>query len=198
MVPSAFVGMTALPLTPNGKVDRRALPDASAAGAAGKAAGEEPRTLVERWLAGMWSELLGRQRIGTADGFFELGGHSLLGMQLVARIRKELGVELPLRALFEAPTLEGLAAAVEAAREARPSPPELPAGTSYVRQRLWLLDRGPSADLAKPVRLDRGSGRLALSFGQQRLWFLDRFDPGSAAYNLASPPSAPSGTSSSR
>ncbi|MBV8202140.1 MAG: AMP-binding protein, partial [Acidobacteria bacterium] len=169
MVPSEFVDWPALPLTPNGKVDRRAL----AAAAAGvdtadrRTAGSAPRTPVEQLLAGMWSELLGRERIAVEDSFFELGGHSLLAMRLLARVRDTLGVELPLRRLFEAPTLAGMAAAVEAA------------GVDHA-------GAGAADDLGAPVTpVDRESATpLALSFGQQRLWFLDRFNPGSAAYNL--------------
>src|SRR6185436_21122718 len=113
-VPTAFVFVESFPLNTNGKVDRRAL-------AALRPEEEEttafvaPRTETERRLAAVWSDLLGLapdRRVGAGDSFFDLGGHSLLGTRLVSRIRAALGVELPLRALFEAPVLADLAARV--------------------------------------------------------------------------------------
>ncbi|HST59869.1 MAG TPA: amino acid adenylation domain-containing protein, partial [Longimicrobium sp.] len=156
MVPAAFVSLDALPLTPNGKLDRRALPAPQWTGAAD--AYVAPRTPVEEVLARILAELLDVPRVGIHDDFFELGGHSLLGTRVVSRIRGVLGVELPLRALFEAPTVAGLAARVEEARRAAPAPlpPVVP------------VPRAPA---------------MPLSFAQERLWFLDRMQPGSAAYN---------------
>jgi amino acid adenylation domain-containing protein len=113
MVPAAWVLLDALPLSPNGKVDRRALPDP--APEVGRAAREhmEPRTALETVVAGVWSDLLGVERVGAEDHFFELGGHSLLATQAVSRLRSLLQVELPLRTLLEAPTVTGTAAAAE-------------------------------------------------------------------------------------
>ncbi|HEV7519360.1 MAG TPA: amino acid adenylation domain-containing protein, partial [Thermoanaerobaculia bacterium] len=159
MVPGVCVILPSLPLTPNGKVDRRAL----AAVAPGSGEPERyvaPRTPAEALLAGIWAELLEVDRVGIEDSFFDLGGHSLLATQVVSRIRRELGVDLPIRALFEAPTVSGLAAWVETAL-----PGVLPG----------------------PVQAARGEGppwRLPLSFAQERLWFLDRLEPGSAVYNV--------------
>jgi amino acid adenylation domain-containing protein len=149
-----------LPLTPNGKVDLRALPEPEWDHGGGEGF-TAPRTPVEELLAAVWSEVLGRSPIGVHDGFFDLGGHSLLATQVVSRVRRVLGVELPLRAVFEAPTVAGLAARVEAARRGDdPLPLILP------------VSRG---------------GELPASFAQERLWFLDQLgDPGdaSAAYNI--------------
>ena len=114
MIPSAFVFMERLPLTPGGKIDRGALPPPDEAHPDG---GEfaAPRTTVEESLAGIWRQLLGVERIGLNDNFFELGGHSLLAMRILLRVREQLEAELPLRLLFEAPTLAEFAAAVELA-----------------------------------------------------------------------------------
>jgi len=112
MVPSAFVKLDALPLTPNGKVDRRALP---------KPEKEDtvttkfvpPCTPVEEQLASIWASVIGIERVGIHDNFFELGGHSLLATQVISRIRQAFEVELPLRALFEAPTVAELGERIE-------------------------------------------------------------------------------------
>jgi amino acid adenylation domain-containing protein len=161
MVPAVFVALDALPLSANGKVDRRALA-ALPPPTAVPAAAEGARTPVEAALAGIWAELLGLDGIGVHDNFFELGGHSLLATRVVARVRSVLGVDLPLVRLFEAPTVAGLAALVEAAaRQAVPLPP---------------IERVP--------RTPEG---LPLSLAQQRLWLLDSADPGSPAFNVPTP-----------
>ncbi len=154
MLPAAFVWLPALPLTPNGKVDRKALPEPEAVEAA--AGYVAPRTPAEERLAGIWAEVLGRERVGVYDSFFELGGHSLLAMRVVSRLRARLGVELPVRRVFEHPTLAALATEIDACGGAGGGPPLL---------------RSPGEE---PVA----------SFAQQRLWFLDRLEPGSALYNI--------------
>jgi len=115
LVPAAVVTLDAFPLNPNGKVDRRALPAPSFAG---RAEGVAPRTETEAALAEVWAEVLRVERVYADDAFFELGGQSLLAAQVAARVRGRLGVELPLRRVFEEPTLAHLAAAVDAEREA--------------------------------------------------------------------------------
>jgi amino acid adenylation domain-containing protein/FkbM family methyltransferase len=108
MVPSQYVLLEALPLTPNGKVDRRALPKLNRDRSALENAYERPRSTVEDLLAGIWCEVLGLQKVGIHDNFFELGGHSLLATQVMSRVRKAFQVEIPLRSLFEKPTIAGL------------------------------------------------------------------------------------------
>jgi amino acid adenylation domain-containing protein len=160
MVPPVFIYLDELPLTTNGKVDRKALPapetDFSSAGSY-----VAPRTPVEEMLCGIWSEVLGVRVIGVTDNFFWLGGHSLRATLIVIRIHETFGVEIPLRTIFEAPTVPELAAAVEAAMNA---------------------ERGYTAP---PITSVARRGPLPLSFAQQRLWFLDRLNPETDAYNIA-------------
>jgi amino acid adenylation domain-containing protein len=160
MVPSAFVVLEALPLTPNGKVDRKALPAPEGAGLAAGRQYVAPRTPTEELLAAMWAQLLGVARVGVEDNFFELGGHSLLVTQALSRVRDTFGVGLPVRDMFDAPTLAELAGRVDAAKRA-----------GEVR-------RLPA--LKKASR----TGPEPLSFAQQRLWFLERLEPGSPLHNI--------------
>ncbi|MCC6858462.1 MAG: amino acid adenylation domain-containing protein [Bryobacterales bacterium] len=120
-----------------------------------------PRNETEESIAAEWRRVLGIEQIGVEDNFFELGGHSLLGTQLVSRLRDKFQVDLPLRRLFETPTVGGLAALVEEVRG------------------------GSGKTQAPGLRRIPREGRLALSFGQQRLWFLDQLEPGSPLYNNA-------------
>ena len=116
MIPSVFIPLRALPLLPNGKVDRNALPSPDEERLHSEYTILMPRNETEAKLAVMWCEVLGRERIGIDQNFFDLGGHSLLGMQLFARIRRAFEVELPVRRLFEEPTIAGLAVEVEKAK----------------------------------------------------------------------------------
>jgi non-ribosomal peptide synthetase component F len=120
MIPSGYVWLEKIPLTSNGKLDRRALPATDEAGTARGREYVAPSGPVEEALAGIWSELLGVEKVGVHDDFFELGGHSLLLTQVVSRIRAAFSLDLPLRAMFDAPTIRqlGLAIAVEQLREA--------------------------------------------------------------------------------
>jgi amino acid adenylation domain-containing protein len=113
MVPAAFVLLDALPLTPNGKVDRRALPRFEAAHGESETPFVAPRNPTEQALAAIWARVLGRERVGIHHNFFDLGGHSLLATEAIAAIRDACRVEVPLRHLFENPTIAGLAEAIE-------------------------------------------------------------------------------------
>ncbi|WP_317936844.1 amino acid adenylation domain-containing protein, partial [Streptomyces cellostaticus] len=118
MVPSAFMVLDRLPLTPNGKLDRAALPDPQYTGAAYRA----PRTTREETLAKLFAEVLGVDRVGIDDGFFDRGGHSLLATRLISRARAEMGIEIPIRKIFDLPTVAALAAwSEESAAPRRPS-----------------------------------------------------------------------------
>jgi acyl carrier protein len=114
MVPAVLVLLDALPLTANGKIDRAALPMPGEGTLADRYVA--PRTPVEEQLVAIWSEVLKRDRIGTRDNFLELGGHSLLAIRVLGKISKSCGVRLPLRTLFDAPTIEQLGAIVESTR----------------------------------------------------------------------------------
>jgi acyl carrier protein len=118
MVPAAFVEIPELPLTPHGKVDRGALPPPPRE-TPGASAGRAPGSRVEERVAAIAAELLRFDRVGVDENFFAIGGHSLLGTQMIARVRDAFGVELPLRAVFEAPTVARLSAEIEKAVLAR-------------------------------------------------------------------------------
>ena len=116
MVPSAFVVLDELPLTPNGKVDRRALPAPEQTRPELEHVFVAPRNPLEQTVAGIWSEVLGLERVGVHDNFFELGGHSLLATQVVSRTREVLQIDFPLRTMFETPTVAGLSQSIEILR----------------------------------------------------------------------------------
>ncbi|HEU4837373.1 MAG TPA: amino acid adenylation domain-containing protein, partial [Pyrinomonadaceae bacterium] len=158
MVPAVIVELAELPLTANGKLDRKALPEPELSGREQEFVG--PRTPVEELLAGIFAEVLKLERVGRDENFFELGGHSLLATQVVSRVQLAFVIQLPLRTLFEAPTVASLAHRVDDARTA-----------------------GRRLNVPTLRRMER-RGRLPLSFAQQRLWFIDQLEPESAAYNI--------------
>ncbi|HZF08985.1 MAG TPA: amino acid adenylation domain-containing protein, partial [Thermoanaerobaculia bacterium] len=162
MVPSAFVLLPTLPLTANGKLDRRALSKIEVE--RGRAESLAPRTPVETALCEIWAGVLGLPRVGVESNFFDLGGHSLLATQVMSRIRQVLGVQLPVRSLFEAPTVAQLARQVEEAEQ----------------QAVAKAAARPILPIARVLR----DGDLPLSFAQQRLWFIDQLDPGNPTYNI--------------
>ncbi|MEV6559473.1 amino acid adenylation domain-containing protein [Nocardia sp. NPDC051756] len=153
MVPAAVLVIDAVPLTANGKLDRAALPDPELVSSVRYRA---PGSGRERALVQLFGEVLGRDRIGVDDSFFELGGHSLLATRLASRIRVALGVEVPIRTIFDAPTVAQLVTRLDAGVQVRPA----------------LLER------QRPEV-------VPVSFAQQRLWFIHRLEGPSATYNMA-------------
>ncbi|HEU4594350.1 MAG TPA: phosphopantetheine-binding protein, partial [Pyrinomonadaceae bacterium] len=112
MIPAAFVSLAALPLTPNGKLDRKALPRPDADATVEDEGFFEPQTPTEQALEKIWAEVLGRERISVRGNFFELGGHSLLATQVCSRVQRAFGARVPVRKLFESPTVEEFARVV--------------------------------------------------------------------------------------
>ena len=166
MVPAGYWRIERVPLLPSGKVNREALTASS-----GPALPEEdeliaPRNEIEAKLADIWLELLHVKQVGIEQNFFELGGHSLLVLQMTGRIRRAFEVELPVRSVFEAPTIAALVLELEKAQ------------ATGLKVRAPILRRRYSAD---------ATGRQAFpaSFAQERLWFLDQFEPGTGTYNMS-------------
>ncbi|MCY1081727.1 non-ribosomal peptide synthetase [Archangium lansingense] len=158
MLPSAYGVLAALPLTPHGKLDAQALPELTPS--TGPEDATPPRTPREARLVQLWAELFHRERVGLHEDFFLLGGHSLLAGQLLARLRETEGVELPLAALFEHPTVGRLASLIDEREGQAPSAPALP----------------------PLVRVPR-DGTAPLSFQQEQVWFVHELSPGNLAYN---------------
>ncbi|WP_426386322.1 non-ribosomal peptide synthase/polyketide synthase [Pseudomonas brassicacearum] len=163
MVPAAFVCLDKLPLNNNGKVDRKALAARELDWQADTQQSIAPRNALETTVASIWAEVLGRDTVGVEDNFFTLGGHSLLATQIVARLRTQFKLDLPLRVLFEQPTVALLAVAI-AARQAQAAAPQ-----------------------ASAISVPKAQPRpalLPLSFSQQRLWFIEQLTPGTTLFNI--------------
>ena len=158
MVPSAVVVLDAMPLTPNGKINRSALP-APEFTRDDTAEFVTPHTPTQVAIASIWMAVLKLDRISATDSFFSLGGHSLLATQVISRIRQTTGVELPLRTLFEFPTISQLALKVDE-------------------------KSGTKEQSASTIPLAPRNTPLPLSFAQQRMWFSDQLDPGNAQFNI--------------
>jgi len=158
MIPSAFVQLEALPLTPSGKVDKRSLPAPDWSQRNPEQTYSVPRTPFEEVIAGIWTQVLGVQPVGINDNFFELGGHSLSATQLISRLRNVFQVELPLRHIFEYPTVASLADSIQALQESHIHLPPL-----------------------NPVSREQP---VPLSFAQERLWFLHQLEPTAATYTM--------------
>jgi alpha-ketoglutarate-dependent taurine dioxygenase/acyl carrier protein len=158
-IPSAFVLLEVLPLTPSGKVDRRALPAPDSSQRNREQHYIAPRTPVEEVITGVWTQVLKSDRVSIDDNFFEQGGHSLLATQLISRLRNVFQIELPLRYVFEFPTVEGLAQAVEKMKRSQ---------------------QGLQTPPIVPVPRD---SNLPLSFAQEGLWFVHQLNPNQPIYN---------------
>jgi amino acid adenylation domain-containing protein len=150
MIPTTFVWLEAMPLTPSRKIDRRALPAPDQARPALAEAYVSPRTPTEEVVVGIWASVLRIEHVGIHDNFFDLGGHSLLAMQVMSRLRDAFQVEVPLRALFDAPTVAGLTLHLEAVRQAKPvvpAPPIVPrprqdtAPVCVVQEQIWRFEQ---------------------------------------------------------
>ena len=158
MVPSFFVMLENFPLTPNGKIDRKQLPEPTAGVRAGNVV--LPKGELQEKMHRLWLEVLRLPQCGVDDNFFKLGGHSLLATQLISQIRDSFGVTLPLKAVFQAPTIAGLC--------------------DLLAAEIKETGQGTGEFLQVTERPER----IPLSFSQQRLWFIDRIQPGNPAYNL--------------
>ncbi|WP_353931424.1 non-ribosomal peptide synthase/polyketide synthase [Okeanomitos corallinicola TIOX110] len=159
MLPTAFVILAEMPQTPSGKVDRRALPAPDVQSEITETY-VAPRTATEEILTLIWAEVLKIERVGITDNFFELGGHSLLATQIVSRISSSFQIEIPLKNIFTAPTIEQQAQIIEQTQKKQTKTQKTP---------------------IKP-RIEKTE--IPLSYGQQRLWFIDKLEPNSASYNL--------------
>ena len=156
MVPWQVVVMESLPKTPNGKVDRQRLPEVERGGVKGRG----PQNEVEAMVAGIWAEVLRLEEVGVEENFFELGGHSLLATQIVARVEQKFKIAIPLRKLFEYPTVAAIAGSVERA----------------IRE-CHTANQPPLSRVSRQET-------LFLSSAQQRIWFLEQLRPDTAIYNV--------------
>ena len=160
MMPAAFVILDKFPMTPNGKINRRELPLPDYAQVEAGRTYVAPRTPTEEMIADIWADVLNIKQVGVNDNFFELGGHSLLATQLSSRLRDSFKIEVPLRVIFETPTVAGLARYLSAQQ---------------------MAEKGLQAP---PMQRIPRTEYMPVSFAQQRLWFLDQLEPDSPLYNI--------------
>ena len=199
MVPAAYVRMESLPLTPSGKLDRKALPAPEQEAYAVRSY-EEPVGEMETKLAEVWAEVLKLEKIGRHDNFFELGGHSLMAVRVATRLRESFKVDIPLRRMFEAPTIAQLAEVIDQAMQTagvNGAPPHLLPAIKRVARKAALLpvERIKVSMESTPEVFHREAAMTSstlnaresaasevvffpASFGQQRLWFIDQLTPG--------------------
>ncbi|WP_333465865.1 amino acid adenylation domain-containing protein [Microcoleus sp. T3_B1] len=167
MIPAAFVTLKALPLTPNGKVDRQTLPKPETTNSELEAAFVAPRNWLEEQLAEIWCTVLHRQQVGIHDNFFELGGHSLLITSVISRIRESFAIELPLRSLFEAPTIAALSQVI----------------TAHQLEVQEQSASGMTSNTLPPLLPQVRDTYIPLSFAQEPILYLQQLAPESFAYN---------------
>ena len=158
MAPATFMMLDQMPLMPNGKINRRELP-APVIGTH-RHGYVAPANAVEEMLTGIWEHVLDRERVSTADNFFELGGHSLLATRVTSRVREMFGVELPVRAVFESPTIRGIS------------------------QEILANMRGGALQHQRHIKTIPRDGDLPLSFAQERLWFIEQLESAGPAYHI--------------
>jgi FkbM family methyltransferase len=158
MIPSEFVSLDALPWTASGKLDRKSLPPPESRRVKTKPRPASAPNPVEEILCGIWDEALGRENTSPADNFFEAGGHSLVATRVITRVRDVFRVDVPLRVLFECPTVTDLA-------------------------RFIASQQGPAPLFGQPIDVTPRAGGVPLSFAQQRLWFMQELEAGASIYN---------------
>jgi amino acid adenylation domain-containing protein/non-ribosomal peptide synthase protein (TIGR01720 family) len=159
MVPAVIVELEQMPVTGNGKVDRKGLPRPGEEEIRGDQQYVGPATAMEEVLAGLWADVLKLERVGVHDNFFAIGGHSLLAAQVISRVREIFGADLPIRSLFDSPTIASFATHLQA-----------------------LL--GQHSQPLPPIQQVPRNTKLPLSYAQQRLWLMHKLEPGSAFYNV--------------
>ena len=188
MIPSRLIEIDELPITPSGKLDRSRLP-VPEAGRPGRGPVPSPMTPVEELVAGIWGGLLEVESLAREDDFFQLGGHSLVAMQVISRLHETMGLDIPLRAIFDAPTLGAFSARVEDTlrTRGRGSIPEGEAAnpaSAATESGVPHAQPSPPPLRPPPLRSMLRDAPLPLSFAQQRLWFLDQLEPASSFYNV--------------
>jgi len=160
MIPQLFIELDELPVTPNGKIDRKALPQPADVNSGSDTEYVAAEDEIEKSIVAIWESIIGINGIGVNDDFFAIGGHSLLATQVISRIKNDFDIELPLRTLFDAPSVAKLAVHVK------------------------KLSGHTESSSVQRIEKNKGTTPVALSFAQQRLWYLDQLDPDNPVYNV--------------